>query len=140
MVAEFTTTLVTLAEIPPARGICAKALMAEVNLLPFCSRAAFCAGVVLALKNFSQFAVICATALAPTGGDELAAGAEAAGAEAGTGTDELEGGVAADGLELLLLQAATTTARARPSARAMIRRAKRLNRTTRLLCLGRRWS
>src|ERR1700678_1945882 len=117
MVAEFTTTLVTLAEIPPARGIWAKALMAEVNLLPFCSRAAFCAGVVLALKNFSQFAVICATALAPleaAGADELAAGAEAAGAEAGTGTDELEGDVAADGLELLLLQAATTTARARP--------------------------
>jgi hypothetical protein len=87
--------------------------------------------------------VISATALAllePAGADELAAGAEAAGAEAVTGTDELEGDVAVDGLELLLLQAATVTARARPSARAMIRRAKRLNRTTRLLCLGRRWS
>jgi hypothetical protein len=109
--------------------------MADVNLLPFSSRAAFCAGVVLALKNFSQFAVICATALAllePAGADELAAGAEPAGAEAGDEAAELAGDVAADVPELLL-QAATATARARPSARAMIRRAKRSNRMTRLL-------
>jgi hypothetical protein len=99
--------LVTLAPIPLARGSWAKALMAEVNLLPFCSRAAFCAGVVLALKNFSQFAVICAAApelLELAGADELAAGAEAAGEEAA----ELDGDVAADVLELLL-QAATAT-------------------------------
>jgi hypothetical protein len=107
--------------------------MAEANTLPFCSRAAFCEAVVLELKNFSQFAVISATAselLELAGADELlvAAGDEAA---------ELDGDVAADVLELLLLQAATATARAGPSARAMIRRVKRFNRMTRLLCLGR---
>jgi hypothetical protein len=106
--------------------------MAEANTLPFCSRAAFCEAVVLELKNFSQFAVISATAselLELAGADELlvAAGDEAA---------ELDGDVAADVLELLL-QAATATARAGPSARAMIRRVKRFNRMTRLLCLGR---
>ena len=132
MVAESSTTLVTLAPIPLARGSWAKALMAEVNLLPFCNRAAFCEAVVLESKNFSQFVVISATAaelLELAGADELlvAAGDEAA---------ELDGDVAADVLELLL-QAATVTARAGPSARAMIRRVKGLNRMTRLLCLGR---
>ena len=132
MVAESSTTLVTLAPIPLARGSWAKALMAEVNTLPFCSRAAFCAAVVLELKNFSQFVVISATAaelLELAGADELlvAAGDEAA---------ELDGDVAADVLELLP-QAATITASAGPSARAMIRRVKGLNRMTRLLCLGR---
>jgi len=135
VVEEFTTTLVTLAPIPLASGSWAKALIAEVNLLPFCSRAAFCAAEVLELKNFSQFAVISATApelLELAGADELlvTTGDEVTGAEAA------EGDVAADVLELLL-QAATATARAGPSARAMIRRVKRLNRMTRLLCLGR---
>ena len=130
MVEEFSTTLVTLAPIPLARGSWAKALMAEVNLLPFCNRAAFCEAVVLESKNFSQFAVISATApelLELATADGLPTGAEAA---------ELDGDVVADVLELLL-QAATATARAGPSARAMIRRVKRLNRMTRLLCLGR---
>jgi hypothetical protein len=69
--------------------------------------------------------------------DGLPTGAEACD---GTGAEaaELDGDVAADVLELL--QAATATARAGPSARAMIRRVKRLNRMTRLLCLGRMYS
>jgi len=133
LVEEFSTTLVTLAPIPLARGSLAKSLMAEANVLPFCSRAAFCEAVVLELKNFSQFAVISATApelLELATADGLPTGAEAA---------ELDGDVVADVLELLL-QAATATARAGPSARAMIRRVKRLNRMTRLLCLGRMYS
>jgi hypothetical protein len=66
------------------------------------------------------------------------AGADELPMAAGDETAELDddGDVAADVLELLL-QAATATARAGPSARAMIRRVKRLNRMTRLLCLGR---
>jgi hypothetical protein len=111
-----------------------KALMAAVKTLPFCSSAAFCEAVVLELKNFSQFAVICATAV------ELPA-VELAGAElpaAGADDDgaELDPGLVADVLGLLL-QAATVAARTRPSAGAAIRRARRLNRMTRLLCLGR---
>jgi hypothetical protein len=112
-----------------------KALIAEANVLPFCSRAAFCEAVVLELKNFSQFAVISAAApelLELAGADELAVAA-------GDEVAELDGDVAADVLELLL-QAATATARAGPSARAMIRRVKRLDRMTRLLCLGRMYS
>ena len=92
---------------------------------------------VLELKNFSQFAVISATAAelpvpGLLGAAELpvAAGDEADDEEAGA----LE--LAADVLELLL-QAATVAASARPSAGAVIRRARRLNRMTRLLCLGR---
>jgi hypothetical protein len=81
--------------------------------------------------------VICATAaaldpvLGLLGADELGADDEAAGAL--DDDDEVE----ADVLELLL-QAATVraTVRASVGARA-IRRAKRLNRMTRLLCLGR---
>jgi hypothetical protein len=70
---------------------------------------------VLALKNFSQFAVISATAEAEddAGAD---AGAEEAGAE-DAGADELDD-------ELELLHAATASASARPSAGTrMIRRA-----------------
>jgi hypothetical protein len=80
--------------------------------------------------------VISATApelLELAGADELPV---ATGAEADDGAAELDGDDAADVLELLL-QAATATARAGPSASAMIRRVKRLNRMTRLLCLGR---
>jgi hypothetical protein len=89
---------------------------------------------VLELKNFSQFAVICATAaelpvLDPLGAAELAAGDEAA--------ELLDDEVDADVLELLL-QATTVMASAKPSTGArVIRRAERLNRMTRLLCLGR---
>jgi hypothetical protein len=84
--------------------------------------------------------VICATApelLALAGADGLPAGAEAAGAEAGAEAAGLDGDVPADVLELLL-QAATVTARAGPSAKVVIVRARRLNRMTRLLCLVRR--
>jgi hypothetical protein len=65
---------------------------------------------------------------------ELLAAAElAAGDEAGELDDEVD----ADVLELLL-QATTVMASARPSAGArIIRRAERLNRMTRLLCLSR---
>jgi hypothetical protein len=136
-VADVTVTAVTLAPIPLARGNVANVLMAAVNLLPFCNREAFSAAGVLELKNFSQFAVICATAaaldpvLGLLGADELSADGEAIGA-----LDD-DGEVEADVLELLL-QAATVraTVRASVGARA-IRRAKRLNRTTRLLSLGR---
>jgi len=83
--------------------------------------------------------VICATAaeLPPVLGllaaAELGAEDEAADEVAGA----LEAEVEADGLELLL-QAATVRARARASVGArVIRRAKRLNRMTRLLSLGR---
>jgi hypothetical protein len=126
-VAEFTVTPVTLAPIPPASGSLLKSSMAEENWLPFCSSATRCESGVLALKNFSQFAVICAVAELPedeAGADD--AGADEAGAD-DAGADEAgadEGGVDdADG-ELELLQAATASASVRASAGAMmIRRA-----------------
>jgi hypothetical protein len=131
-VAEFTVTPVTLAPIPPASGSLLKSLMAEENELPFCSRATRCDSGVLALKNFSQFAVICAVAELPVEADE--AGAEDAGAdEAGTedagaddaGADELDD-------EAELLQAATASTSAKPIAGArMIRRATSGNRIAR---------
>jgi DNA-binding GntR family transcriptional regulator len=77
--------------------------------------------------------VICATAAEVNEALELAM---ALGAEAGAEAAELDGDVEADELELLL-QAARVAASARPSAGAIIRRATRLNRMTRLLCLGR---
>ena len=124
----------TLAPIPLASGSWAKALIAAVNLLPFCNRVAFSVAEVLELKNFSQFAVICATAAA-----ELLAAGDETDAEL-TGALEAEAeeaAVEADVLELLL-QAVTARARARASVGARaIRRAKRLNRMTRLLSLGR---
>ena len=135
--AEFTVTAVTLAPIPFARGNVANALMAEVNLLPFCNRVAFCAAGVLELKNFSQFAVIWATAAAldPVLGllaaDEPGADDEAAGALDDDDEDEPE-------VLELLLQAATIRAKTTASVGArVIRRAKSLNRMTRLLSLGR---
>ena len=127
----------TLAPIPFASGNLEKALMAEVNLLPFCSRATLSAVGVLELKNFSQFAVICATAaeLDPVPGLLGAAELPVAAGEEAAGVLEVE--VEADVLELLL-QAATVraSARARVGAR-VIRRARSLNRMTRLLSLGR---
>jgi hypothetical protein len=138
-VAEFTVTLVTLAPSELARGKLAKAVMAASNVLPFCSRPTFCETGVLELKNFSQFAVICATAaelppvLGLLGADELAGTGEAG----ETGALAEDGEVAADVLELLL-QAATVRARTAASVGARaIRRAKGLNRKTRLLSLGR---
>src|SRR6516225_3415709 len=90
--------------------------MATANAAPFCSRATRSEVGVLALKNFSQFAVICAAAaeLPEAGADD--AGADDAGTD-DAGADELDE-------ELELLQAATASASARPSAGAkMIRRA-----------------
>jgi hypothetical protein len=137
-VADVTVTAVTLAPIPFARGNVANALTAAANLLPFCNRETFSAAGVLELKNFSQFAVIWATAaeldpvLGLLGADELGADDEAAGAL----DDDDEAGV----LELLLLQAATVRARTTASVGAKaIRRARRLNRMTRLLSLGRKY-
>jgi hypothetical protein len=84
------------------------------------------------LKNFSQFAVICAVAELPVEADEAGAdeaGADDAGAEdAGAddaGADELDD-------EPELLQAATASTTAKPSAGArMIRRATSGNRIAR---------
>jgi hypothetical protein len=82
---------------------------------------------VLASKNFSQFALICAAASAVDPVPGLLA--------AEPGADE-EGGGALDpepaAEEPELLQAAIVAASARPSAGAAIRRARRLNRMTRL--------
>jgi hypothetical protein len=130
-VAEFTVTPVTLAPIPPASGSLLNESMAEENELPFCSRATRCESGVLALKNFSQFVVICATA-AELPEDDDEAGAEdtiAEGEPAGAAADE-----AADDEdeELELLQAETASASARPSTGArMIRRATSGNRIAR---------
>ena len=136
-VAEFTVTLVTLAPSELARGKLAKALMAPSKVLPFCNKETRSAVGVLELKNFSQFAVIWATAaefdpvLGLPGADELGADDEAAGALDDEDEDEV------DVLELLL-QAATVRARTTASVGARaIRRAKRWNRKTRLLSLGR---
>ena len=89
------------------------------------------------MKNASQFAVICAVALAEAAWPELLATGELAAGEEAAADDggALDGEAVADELELL--QAAIVAASARPSAGAAIRRARRLNRMTRLLCLGR---
>ena len=119
-VPEFTVTLVTFAPIPLAIGSWLRLLMAEVNALPFCSRATRSEVGVLELKNFSQFVVISATAAElpvadDAGADE--AGADDAGAD-DAGADDDEVG------ELELLHAATASASARASAGVrMIRRA-----------------
>ena len=102
--ADVTVTAVTLARSRWPAGSLLNAVMAGAKTVPFCSRATRCAVGVLALKNFSQFAVICAAA--DTVGE---AAAEDAGAEV-EGADEPD-----DELEL---QAATVTARARASAAA----------------------
>jgi hypothetical protein len=110
-------------------------LITDANFCPFSSSAIFFAAEVLPSKNASQFAVICAAALPeaglavlPTEGELPAiAGEDDAGA--------LDGEALVVVLELL--QAAIAAASARPSAGAAIRRARRWNRTTRLLCLGR---
>jgi hypothetical protein len=110
----------------------AKAVMAEENSLPFCSRASRCDNGVLALKNFSQFAVICATAAELPEDDAGAeeAGADEAGADVDAGADDAGADEVDDELELL--QAATASASARISAGArMIRRATSGNRIPR---------
>jgi hypothetical protein len=87
---------------------------------------------VLELKNFSQFALICAAASAVDPVPGLLGAAEVA---AGDDGGALDGEAVVVVLELL--QAAIVAASARPSAGAAIRRARRWDRMTRLLCLGR---
>src|ERR1700733_1176763 len=110
--------------------------MAEENVPPFSSSLAFSATDVLESKNFSQFAVISAAALAGA----LVAGAavvdagtalgEPAGAEADVG-----GVVVAELPELLQAEAAAMSARPSIGAR-MTRRAGNWNRMTRPINLG----
>src|ERR1700754_4089530 len=99
--------------------------MADSSAAPFWSSFTFSVTGVLAAKNFSQFAVICATASAVDPAPGLLGAAEL-GAEAAPAAAP-----AADEVELLL-QAATVAASAKPSAGAAIRRARSLNRMTRL--------
>jgi hypothetical protein len=131
-VAESTVTLVTVAPIPLARGRVAKVLMADSRAAPFCSSLTLSASGVLELKNFSQFALICAAASAVDPVPGLLGAAEVA---AGDDGGALDGEAVVVVLELL--QAAIVAASARPSAGAAIRRARRWDRMTRLLCLGR---
>jgi hypothetical protein len=136
MVADVSVTLVTLA--PRLLTRLARPLMAPANVLPFCSRVTRSELGVLELKNFSQFAVICATAAElPEADDEAGAedagaeeaGAEEAGAEEAGAEDEAAD---EDDDEVELLQAATASASARPSTGArMIRRATSGNRIAR---------
>jgi hypothetical protein len=105
--------------------------MAPENAFPFCSRATRSELEVLELKNFSQFAVICATAAElPDAEADVEAGTGVAEIDDDAGAfvapvDELEG-------ELELLQAATAAASVRASAGArMIRRATSWDRMTR---------
>ena len=112
--------------------------MAEENVPPFSSSLAFSATDVLESKNFSQFAVISAAALAGA----LVAGA--AELDAGTGLPEPTGAAEAVGVGGLvvaelpeLLQAEAAAISARPSIGArMTRRAGNWNRMTRPINLG----
>ncbi len=81
LVAEFTTTAVTLAPAELARPEPACALMTDANFCPFSSSEIFFAAEVWPLKNASQFAVICALALPDAAAPELLDGGELAGAE-----------------------------------------------------------
>src|SRR5689334_10365604 len=98
--------------------------MADSSAVPFCSSFTFSATGVWASKNFSQFAVICAAASAVDPVPGLLGAAE-------LDADAALDGAAADDVELLL-QAATVAASAKPSAGAASRRARSLNRMTRL--------
>ena len=106
--------------------------MAAANVLPFCTRAAFRDGGVVALKTFFQSAVIWATAA----GVSVAAGALDARADdagmADAGAAELE-----DEPEPVHAATAATSATASAGAR-IIRRAGAVNPMTHLLGLGRR--
>jgi hypothetical protein len=130
-VAEVTVTPVTLAPIPLASGSLLNESMAEENVLPFCSSATRWDSGVLELKNFSQFAVIAATAPALP----EVAGADDAGTVDGDPADEFDeddGGGGDVDEELELLHAVTASASARPITGArMIRRASNGNRMTR---------
>jgi hypothetical protein len=63
LVAVIAETAVTVDETPCASGLLAKALIALVNLVPFCSSLTRSLAGVEEAKNFSQFALI--SALAP---------------------------------------------------------------------------
>src|SRR3981081_2352009 len=102
--------------------------MADSSAAPFCSSFTFSATGVLASKNFSQFALICAAASAVDPVPGLLAAAEPG--EGGGGGGQPNPEPAAEEVELLL-QAAIVAASARPSAGAAIRRARSLNRMTR---------
>ena len=78
---EVMTTLLTFALAVAARPDPACALMTDANVDPFCSRATRCATGVLALKNFSQLAVIVAAAEPLAAALADVAGADVAGAD-----------------------------------------------------------
>src|SRR5580704_12522614 len=101
--------------------------MADSSAAPFCSSFTFSVTGVLAAKNFSQFALICAAASAVDPVPGLLAAEPGADEEGGA----LDPEPAAEEVELLL-QAAIVAASARPSAGVAIRRARSLNRMTRL--------
>ena len=106
--------------------------MTVANVLPFCTKAAFCDSGVLALKTFSQFAVIWATAAAVS----AAVGAIDAGAD-DAGTDDARADELEDEPEPVHAETAATSASASAGAR-IIRRARTVNPMTHLLGLGRR--
>src|SRR5260370_21372913 len=97
------------------------ALMTCAIVLPFCIRVAFSEAGVLEAKNFSQFAVICATAALLPPPELLVAAALALVAA---------GAAAVDEDEPELLQAATVAASPPPSARTRIRLASGSKRMT----------
>jgi hypothetical protein len=102
--------------------------MAAANVLPFCTKAAFCDCGVLALKTFFQFAAIWATAAA------VSAGAGAIDARADdAGTDDARAGEP----EPVHAETAATSASASAGAR-IIRWGGTVNPMTHLLGLGRR--
>jgi hypothetical protein len=106
--------------------------MAAANVLPFCTKAAFCDGGVLPLKTFSQFAVIWATVAA------VSVGADAIDVRAdGAGTDDARADELEDGPEPVHAETAATSASASAGAR-IIRQAGTVNPMTHLLGLGRR--
>jgi hypothetical protein len=109
-----------------------EASMAVANVLPFCTKAAFRDGGVLALKTFFQSAVIWVTAAAVS----VAAGALDPWADdagmADARADEL-----GDEPEPVHAETAATSATASAGAR-IIRRVRAVNPMTHLLGLGRR--
>jgi hypothetical protein len=114
-VLEVSVTDVTLAERPDASGLLDSAVIAEENLEPFCSRATRSEVGVDELKNFSQLAVIWATAVpVPVAGvpaEALPLPLVAAPAPVADAA-EVAGAVGADGEEELLEEHAVTASAA----------------------------
>src|SRR4029077_705199 len=99
LVAEFTTTAVTLAPAELARPEPACALMTVANFCPFSSSEIFFAAEVWPLKNASQFAVICALALPDAAAGELLDAGALGAAEGEEAADAaLDGSAVADEL------------------------------------------